>query len=130
MDPHPDLVAGIQHIRDLIGKPVIIRSGSRCRAHNATLPGAAPESKHMPQAGGWTWAADLTLPGCEINGLRALWRAAACCQQFVAGGTGVYVPEYFVHVDVRPNPSSWGEIMVAGKAEIVSLAAALAVLET
>lgn len=112
-DPHPQLVAGCQQLRELVGVPVTVNSGSRCRAHNdkpAHLGGAGGErnSKHLPQPGhGHTLAADL-VAGVPL--LR-LYEAAKAVPQFAAGGIGVYLDAggERVHVDVRTGgPARWG----------------------
>lgn len=44
--PNDELIKILTHIREYYGKPLIIKSGYRCEAHNAKV-GGAPASRHI-----------------------------------------------------------------------------------
>lgn len=50
VEPSPLLVARLQNMRNLLGRPVIITSGIRCPAHNAE-EGGKPNSDHVTGEG-------------------------------------------------------------------------------
>lgn len=52
------LVPGLEQVRALLGKPMIVTSGYRCPALNAQTPGSSPTSAH-PMG----YAADFICPG-------------------------------------------------------------------
>ncbi len=92
----PELVAGLQALRDQLQKPVIILSACRCAAHNAA-EGGARASQHVQGR-----AADIRVPGLSA---REVYAAAATIPQF--HGIGVDDERNFVHVDVREKPARW-----------------------
>lgn len=101
MDPAPELVAGLEELREAIGQPIVINDACRCAAHNAAV-GGAPSSQHLPDAGGEGRAADI-----QVEGMSAweLYEAASKIQAF--RGFGVSLGEY-IHVDVRDEyPARW-----------------------
>lgn len=113
-DPHPVLVCSVQELTDrLDAERVIVRSGSRCAAHNAAV-GGAPGSLHLrqPGLGGYTCAGDLQFPGVP---LLEVVRAAEQVPAFAGGGLGVYIDSRpggvnFVHVDCRRGVARWGNV--------------------
>lgn len=96
---HPDLVAGLQELRDKVGGPLTLSSGFRCNVHNAATPGAAPDSLHT-----LAMAADVLAPeGWTGQQLAAV---AETVDVFRRGGIGIYANR--VHVDVRATgPARW-----------------------
>ena len=88
---HPDLVVGLQELRDKVGVPLTISSGFRCRRHNAAI-GGAKNSQHM-----LAMAADVLVPDGWTSGRLA--ELAETVEVFREGGIGIY-PNW-VHVDVR-----------------------------
>lgn len=114
--PSPELIAALEKLRAAVGRPIIVRSGSRCWNHNRTVGGAA-HSKHLvPRTsstpnGAWSLAADIVVPGLK---LWQIYEAAVSVPALAAGGIGVYyrrAPEsWFVHVDVRSKAARWGEL--------------------
>lgn len=85
--PPPALVAVLERIRALSGKPLRIVSGHRCCQSNVAV-GGAKQSRHI--AGD---AADIP-PG-----------RATAAQAEAAGAVGIGVRDgWAVHVDVRPGP--------------------------
>jgi uncharacterized protein YcbK (DUF882 family) len=94
--PDPDLIAGLQALRDSLGKPVVILSGCRCASHNAAIGGAA-KSQHVLGK-----AADIRVPGMIAQ---QIYAAARYIPKF--HGFGVSYEENYVHLDVRETPAKW-----------------------
>lgn len=90
------LVTGLQALRDLIGRPIEILSGCRCKAQNAAVGGAV-HSRHV-----FCKAADIRFAGMTA---RTLYTAAAEIAQF--HDFGVDDERGFVHVDVREAAARW-----------------------
>lgn len=88
----PDLVAKLDKIRELIGMPVTIVSGTRCERHNRKV-GGKPLSSHVPRDG-ISHAADVR---CPDNEFRFAFLAAAL-PIFNRIGIG----KDFIHVDDDP----------------------------
>jgi uncharacterized protein YcbK (DUF882 family) len=81
------LVARLEILRAMVGKPLVIVSGYRCPVHNAKV-GGAKASQHLVGQ-----AADLQVGYCN-------WQVAKR-----AGFTGVgHRSGQVTHVDVRPPP--------------------------
>lgn len=98
--PNPKLVEGLQALRDLLGKPIVISSACRCVSHNKAVGGEVnPPSQHTRGA-----AADISVAGMSVSALAA---AAEKIPVFKAGGIGQYPKKGFVHVDVRGKVSRW-----------------------
>ena len=92
----PLLVLLLEDIRAIVGKPIRILSGYRCKSHNNEIGGAS-NSMHM--AG---MAADLAPPeGLSISRFYELCQMAVKKYQ---GGCGCYIGSNFVHVDIRCTP--------------------------
>lgn len=86
------LVAGLQELRERLGRPITITSGFRCPPHNAAVDGK-PDSQHLEGR-----AADIRVAGMTPT---ELMRAAERVAVFARGGIGIY--SWGVHVDVRTN---------------------------
>ena len=54
----PKLIEKLQHVRDVVGKPMTITSGVRCESFNASIKGSLVSS-HMPDADGMGLAVDI-----------------------------------------------------------------------
>ena len=101
-----ELVQVLQAIRDHFGAPVVITSGYRTAAYNATLPGASKNSQHIQGR-----AADFWVEGVPVA------TVAAYAEKLLPGrgGIGRYPKDAahptrktgWVHVDTRPNKSRW-----------------------
>ncbi len=90
MNVKQELVDFLNELRLRFGKPLIVTSGYRSPAHNATIPGAVPNSYHTKGL-----AADIApMDAKDLNGL---WQLADSMN--VTGGVGRY--DTFVHVDRR-----------------------------
>jgi hypothetical protein len=86
----PILVQSLERLREILGKPITINSGYRCRDHNAEV-GGAKQSQHV-----FGRAADIHVKGVDQKTLAEI---AERVEDFEAGGIGTY-PRW-VHVDVR-----------------------------
>jgi uncharacterized protein YcbK (DUF882 family) len=100
-NPHPALVAGLQTLRDRVGRAVIIISGGRCAQRNKNEHGAE-HSRHLPNLDGFTEAADITIPGMSARSIYAMAREVPEFKGF-----GVDDERQMVHVDVREDPARW-----------------------
>ncbi len=94
---HPDLLAGVQALRDLVERPLHINSGFRCPKHNSAI-GGVKNSYHM-----LAMAADIAVP----SGMTPDDFAAFAEQVFVFhnGGIGIYAS--WIHVDIRKEKTRW-----------------------
>lgn len=87
---HPLLVWCLEELRARIGRPLIVNSGYRCPAHNATVGGHG-ESLHMSGR-----AADVRAAGMTGDELLA---AAQGIPYIVGFGVG----RRYLHVDIGPG---------------------------
>lgn len=84
-------MAKLQALRTAWGRPMVITSGARCRAHNAAIGGSVG-SMHLRGL-----AADVSMhPG------KARWEFLRLA--FALGFRGIGVGRSFVHLDMRPEP--------------------------
>jgi hypothetical protein len=83
---------GLEAMRALIGRPLVILSGHRCPGWNWEVGGVAG-SRHL------RLAADIAVAGHDRE---ALYEAA--CQ---AGFNGLGLGQDFLHVDRRGRPACW-----------------------
>lgn len=94
-----DLIIALQILRNMLGAPLIISSGFRCKTHNARTPGAAPDSYHCKSEG-----ADAFRPAHFT--MAEFFGFAKRVPHFRDGGIGTY--ENRLHLDVRSNgPARW-----------------------
>lgn len=94
------LIDALEAFRSLVGKPVAVRSGYRCPAHNAEV-GGARDGAHPRGT-----AADVIVVGFTAVELK---EKAQEVDRFRRGGIGIYkrYPR-MVHLDVRLNgPARW-----------------------
>ncbi|WMU93390.1 hypothetical protein EMOOHJMP_00197 [Microcystis phage MaAM05] len=82
----------LQVIRDLLGKPIIINSGYRSKAHNLAVGGAS-HSQHLNGM-----AADIVVSGMPAKAVQEFLR-------HWSGGMGCY--QHYTHLDIRPTPVRW-----------------------
>jgi uncharacterized protein YcbK (DUF882 family) len=94
------LVCGVlEPIRAELRLPIVVLSGYRSPSYNATIPGAAPDSRHCHAD-----AADIVCRGYDTGDtklwslIRHLWSVGALPG---LGGLGRYANR--VHVDARPH---------------------------
>lgn len=88
---HPDLISGLQQLRDRVGLELTINSGFRCIKHNKEEDG---ENNSYHTLG---MAADVASP--EGMTVQQLVAAAETIPLFRDGGIGIYPNR--VHLDVR-----------------------------
>ena len=93
------LVVALQELRDLVGVPLRINSGFRCRTHNRTL-GSQDDSEHCLGN-----AADVKVP--DGYGVDEFATLAETIPDFANGGIGRYPVRGFVHLDVRDEKARW-----------------------
>lgn len=89
----------LQQIRDHFGKPVRIVGPYRCPEHNAEVPNAAKNSRHMKGM-----AADI-----KVDGI-APAEVAKFAESVGVLGIGLYDTDkdgHFVHIDTRDYKSFW-----------------------
>lgn len=94
---HPELIEGLQMLRDLAGVPLHINSGFRCVTHNKEVGGKS-ESLHT-----LGMAADVAVP--PRMSAQQLVTLAEQIPQFRDGGIGIY--STWIHVDVRKVKARW-----------------------
>jgi uncharacterized protein YcbK (DUF882 family) len=88
---HPNLVMGLEMLRDLVKLPIVLTCAYRCPAHNAAV-GGVRNSYHVQGM-----AADIYVAGLTPQELAG---QAARVPLFFQGGIGIYPQRGFVHVDV------------------------------
>lgn len=97
MNVAPELLARLNELRERLGSPVVVVSGTRCKERNERV-GGATNSYHLSGL-----AADVRpAKGGSMGRLRALAEVV-----FEDGGLGVYGD--FIHVDVRGCRARWGK---------------------
>ncbi len=89
----PEFVAKLDEIRERIGLPVTVTSGTRCERHNRKV-GGKPHSAHLPK-NGVSHAADIK---CSDSAYRFAFLSAAL-PLFKRIGVG----KEFIHVDDDPE---------------------------
>lgn len=90
---HPDLRDLLQNARDVIGKPLVVNSGYRCKTHNdSRAVNGSPVSQHMHGL-----AADVSIVGLgmEIDDVIDVFANQGAVR------IGKYPIRKFVHVSVR-----------------------------
>jgi len=96
---HPQLIIGLQLLRDRVKAPLTVTSGFRCVEHNRAV-GGVPNSYHTQGLAADVYADGLT--PYELAG------QAALIPQFREGGIGIYRKAGFVHLDVG-HKRRWAE---------------------
>jgi len=92
----PRLGVLLRDIREAVGVPVIITSGFRCVTHNATVPGAEPDSYHTRGM-----AADVKARGVSLTAL--LMTALSVIRLHGYGWTYSNRAQGIIHVDCRQS---------------------------
>ena len=96
-----ELVEGLEDLREVLQKKIIINSGYRCKEHNKKVGGVS-DSRHLISD-----AADIISPGYDSA---ELCMAAEQIPVFQGGGIGFYPGTRFAHVDCRSKPSRWKRV--------------------
>ena len=93
-DISPKLVDKLQQLRDLVGKPIVITSGCRCKLYNSHIGGVS-NSPHLLGL-----AADIQVKGMTPLSLATLANRIHYIR------IGIY-PNH-LHIDIKPpNPSKY-----------------------
>ena len=90
------LIELLENIRKSTGKPVIINSGYRSAAYNATIKNAVPNSQHVQGK-----AADIRIVGVAPR------KVAQIAEWFLGNSGGIGIYSTFTHVDVRKGCARW-----------------------
>ena len=98
---HPDTVAAFEELRELVGGPIHVNCGCRCKIHNDAVRGEV-HSFHLPAQ--HCRALDIVVPGKTVNEMYVL---ALKVPAFKNGGIGRYYQSGFIHVDTRPWVARW-----------------------
>ena len=96
VEPDKDLVRRLEQIREHFGRPVIVTSGVRCPAHNASLEHSSPNSQHL-----YGKAADIQIAGVSPRELYDYVDEL----QGTTGGLGIY--DWGIHTDTRSWHARW-----------------------
>lgn len=83
-----------QKLRDLVGVPLIVRSGYRTPQHNRAVGGAS-HSRHLTAS-----ALDLSCYEWTAEQLAALYEGLIRLGVVPDGGLGVYPGANFIHIDI------------------------------
>lgn len=94
------LIEGLEQLRALAGKPVVVHDGYRCPVHNLKVGGVS-DSEHTRGT-----AADVSIPGVTMQ---EMYDLALRVPTFLKGGIGVY-DSTFLHLDVRPHAARWARV--------------------
>jgi len=94
------LVDGLEQLRALAGKPVVVHDAYRCPTHNQQVGGVS-DSEHTRGN-----AADVSIPGLS---LQQMYELALQVPVFLQGGIGVY-DSSFLHLDTRPHTARWARV--------------------
>lgn len=88
-----EVIDDVQHIRDLLGEPLIIDRGVSCAAHNASVGGAS-DSRHLPQ-----YADAVDFRATDSVQAYNIVRALVLQRRF----TFIEVAKGHIHADQRPG---------------------------
>lgn len=92
-----ELVDKLERVRVLLGKPIKVTSGYRCRAHQLELAAKGYETAKGISQHELGRAADIVQPGATLYEFTAMLHY--CEQEFQAIGEGLS----FLHVDLRTD---------------------------
>jgi len=105
------LLEGLEHLRTIVDRPIIVNSAYRCPEHKDSKKN--PNSYHIKGL-----AADIRV---DMMPLTELYLAAEKVTAFRNGGIGIYPDDDFIHVDCRIGHARWARI----DGEYVGIEAAL-----
>jgi uncharacterized protein YcbK (DUF882 family) len=88
----PDLLTRLNHLRNIINRPIYINSGYRCKEENQRV-GGVPGSYHL-----LGMAVDIHVKDILLSDLLIY------TQEIGFNGIGFYENKNFLHLDVRPGP--------------------------
>jgi hypothetical protein len=96
----PTLLEGLELLRSLAGRPIVVHDGYRCEGHNQEV-GGVTDSEHTRGL-----AADIAIPGLS---LQEMYELALQVPAFRNGGIGAY-DSNFLHLDVRAEQARWARV--------------------
>ena len=88
----PDLLTRLNHLRNIINRPIYINSGYRCKEENQRV-GGVPGSYHL-----LGMAVDIHVKDILLSDLLIY------AQGIGFNGIGFYENNNFLHLDIRPGP--------------------------
>jgi len=88
----PDLLTRLNHLRNIINRPIYINSGYRCKEENQRV-GGVPGSYHL-----LGMAVDIHVQDILLSDLLLY------AQEVGFNGIGFYENNNFLHLDIRPGP--------------------------
>ena len=89
----PDLLTRLNHLRNIINRPIYINSGYRCKEENQRVEGI-PGSYHL-----LGMAVDIHVQDILLSDLLIY------AQEVGFNGIGNYENKNFLHLDIRPGPN-------------------------
>jgi uncharacterized protein YcbK (DUF882 family) len=89
----PDLLTRLNHLRNIINRPIYINSGYRCKEENHRVGGVS-SSYHL-----LGMAADIHVKDFLLSDLLIY------AQEIGFNGIGFYENNNFLHLDIRPGPT-------------------------
>jgi hypothetical protein len=90
----------LDHLRDRLGKPIVITNAYRAPAYNACIPGSARDSQHAQFT-----AVDFQVKGMAAPDVAQALRWLRDKERLFTGGIGQY--NSFTHVDTRGVNATW-----------------------
>jgi len=90
----------LDHLRDRLGKPIVITNAYRAPAYNACIPGSSSNSQHVQFT-----ALDFQVRGMAAPDVAHALRWLRDREQLFTGGIGRY--NSFTHVDTRGVNATW-----------------------
>lgn len=90
----PQIVETFTKIREAVGEPLKINSGSRCKAYNQQV-GGRPQSAHTLSQDGYTHALDIATPTERL-------KYKVIKEALRAGIRRIGIYPTFVHIDTNP----------------------------
>lgn len=90
----------LDHLRDRLGKPIVITNAYRSQAYNACIPGSATKSQHVQFT-----ALDFQVKGMAAPNVAHALRWLRDKENLFSGGIGQY--NSFTHVDTRGVDVTW-----------------------
>ena len=94
----PVLIEKLQHVRDVIDKPITITSGVRCEEYNTSIKGSLVSS-HMPDSEGMGLAVDIA---CTTSKAR-FGMVDVAVKYFRRIGIAGEHSGNFIHLDIDPS---------------------------
>jgi uncharacterized protein YcbK (DUF882 family) len=91
----PNLLTRLNHLRNIINRPIYINSGYRCKEENQRV-GGAPGSYHL-----LGMAVDIQVKDILLSDLLIY------AQGIEFNGIGFYENNNFLHLDIRPEPKQF-----------------------